>query len=63
MTKKTKVVGRESGKSSISPWWRNSNMAVDNTEAGQHGHGARAGDGRTDRRDEIGKIRVVYRRR
>lgn len=56
MTKKTSILGRESGKSSTS--WFGGSRGSD-TEAAKHGHGARAGDGRNSR--DVGKIEIEYR--
>lgn len=52
MTKKTRHLGRESGKSSTR-WFGGGDRR---TEAGKHGHGARAGDGRTSNKSILGKI-------
>lgn len=59
MTSKTRYVGRESGKSSTR-WFGRSEPA--STAGGQHGYGARAGDGRTTDRSIVGKIVVAFRR-
>jgi len=56
MTEKTRYVGRESGKSSTR--WFGGGRA--GTEAGTHGHGARAGDGVTDNRAARGPIKIVF---
>lgn len=58
MTKKTKHLGRESGKSSTR-WFGPSDKP--GTYAAKHGYGARAGDGRTDSRGILGKIAVVFK--
>jgi len=54
MTKKTRHLGQESGKSSTRYFGPSEPR---DTEAGQHGYGARAGDGKTttDR-----KVKVVF---
>jgi hypothetical protein len=44
MTEKTRYLGRESGKSSTRYFGPSERQ---DTEAGQHGYGARAGDGKT----------------
>lgn len=55
VTKKTRYVGRESGKSSTKWFGGNSNDST-----GGHGHGARAGDGWTT---QLGKVvKVVFRK-
>lgn len=58
MTKKTKHLGKESGKSSTR-WFGRSAPA--DTAAGQHGYGARAGDGKTSNKSLLGKILPVFR--
>jgi len=55
MTKKTKHLGRESGKSS-GRWWRNSQDPAHTTFVQKHGDGARAGDGKTTDESILGKI-------
>lgn len=57
MTRKGEYLGRESGKSSTR-WFGGG----DGTEAGKHGHGARAGDGRTSNEGILGKIKVIFRK-
>jgi hypothetical protein len=59
VTKKTKYVGRESGKSSTK-WFGRSEPA--GTAGGDHGYGARAGNGRTSNKSILGKIVPVFRR-
>jgi len=59
MTKKTEHVGRESGKSSTR-WFGRSEPA--GTAGGDHGYGARAGDGRTSNPGILGKIKVTFRK-
>jgi hypothetical protein len=56
MTKKTKHVGKESGKSSTR-WFGGGDPT---TQAGQHGHGARTGDGKTSNKSILGKIVAVF---
>lgn len=58
MTEKNEYIGRESGKSS-SKWFGRSEPA--GTAGGDHGYGARAGDGKTTDPDVAGKVEVVFR--
>lgn len=58
MTKKTRIIGKESGKSSTR--WFGASEPSD-TAGGQHGYGARAGDGRTSDKGILGKIKVVFK--
>lgn len=58
MTKKTKHVGRESGKSSTKYFGRSEPSG---TAGGDHGYGARTGNGRTSDTSILGKIKVVFR--
>lgn len=58
MTKKTRHVGRESGKSSTKFFGRSESAG---TAGGDHGYGARAGDGRTSNPGILGKIKVVFK--
>lgn len=60
MTEKRGIIGRESGKSSTR-WFTNSNQGAPKGFIGQHGYGARAGDGRTSDKSILGKIAVVFR--
>lgn len=55
MAKKTRYLGRESGKSSTKYF----GGGDQSTEAGKHGHGARTGDGKTT---VLGKVaKVIFR--
>lgn len=60
MTKKTKHLGRESGKSSTK-WFGRSEPK--GTAGGDHGYGARAGDGRTSNKSLLGKIIPVFKKK
>lgn len=53
MSRKTRHFGRESGKSSTR-WFGNSEPR--GTAGGDHGYGARAGDGRTTDKGLIAKV-------
>lgn len=57
MSEKTRHLGKESGKSSTR-WFGRSEPA--GTAGGDHGYGARTGDGRTG--SKVGKIAVVFRK-
>jgi hypothetical protein len=57
VTEKNKYIGRESGKSS-SKWFGPSEPK--GTAGGDHGYGARAGDGRTTDKTVAGKIEVEF---
>lgn len=55
MTEKGPYIGRETGKSSTK-WFGRSEPA--GTAGGDHGYGARTGDGRTSNPQIVGKIKV-----
>ena len=57
MTRKGQYVGKESGKSSTR-WFGSSEPA--GTAGGDHGYGARAGDGRTSK-GFLGHIVVIFK--
>jgi hypothetical protein len=57
MTEKNEYIGRESGKSS-SKWFGRSEPA--GTAGGDHGYGARTGDGKTTDKNVAGKIEVEF---
>jgi hypothetical protein len=58
LTKKTRYVGLESGKSSTR-WFGPSSRP--GTEAAKHGYGARAGDGKTVNESIVGKIVAKFK--
>lgn len=58
MTKKTRYLGNESGKSS-GRWF--GPAGPPGTAAAKHGHGARAGDGKTTDTSIVGKIVAVFK--
>lgn len=58
MSRKTRHLGKESGKSSTR-WFGSSGGTA---AAREHGIGARAGDGRTSDKSILGKIAVTFRR-
>lgn len=59
MTKKGPYLGRESGKSSTRFFGRSEPAG---TAGGDHGYGARTGDGRNPDKSIVGKIKVIFRR-
>jgi len=59
MTKKTRHLGKESGKSSTK-WFGASEPS--GTAGSRHGYGARAGDGRTSDGGILGKIVPLFKK-
>jgi len=59
MTRKTRHLGKESGKSSTKFFGRSEPAG---TAGGDHGYGARTGDGTTTDAGVVGKIVAVFKR-